>query len=100
MRASRTESYRHIIEEAIAEKRVLLLRYNSVERAIQPHILGYDRHGQLGLSAWQIAGTGPGWRLFHVEQMSDLVRTNSHFLKAAAGYNRDDMLFTRILRRV
>jgi predicted DNA-binding transcriptional regulator YafY len=100
MQNSRNESHERIIRDAITGRQVLFLRYHDVERTIEPHILGYDRHGHLALSAWQVAGTGAGWRLFHVDEITGLSETNSRFLKPAPGYNRRDPSFERVLRQV
>ncbi|UIY30445.1 hypothetical protein LZK73_07645 [Neorhizobium galegae] len=46
-------------------------RYKDTRRRVRPHILGYVGEGELALSAWQMAGTGVGWRLFHVDEISE-----------------------------
>lgn len=100
MQANRSENHERIIRDAITGRRVLFLHYHDAERTIEPHILGYDRHGHLALSAWQVAGTGAGWRLFHVDEITDLSETNSRFLRPAPGYNRRDPSFERVLQQV
>jgi hypothetical protein len=96
----RTETFRRLIEEAIAGRLVLFLRYHGVERTVEPHILGIVGHGRLALSGWQIAGTGCGWRLFHLDEVEELQHTNSRFSKNAPGYNPGDPSFGSILSRV
>nr|CAD6420120.1 WYL domain-containing protein [Rhizobium sp. Q54] len=96
----RTETFRRLIEEAIAERVVLFLRYHGVERTVEPHILGIVGHGRLALSGWQIAGTGRGWRLFHLDEVEELQHTSGRFSKTAIGYNPEDPSFGSILRRV
>jgi hypothetical protein len=68
----RKTSYPDIIIGAIERRRIIELRYKDVKRRVRPHILGYVGEGALALSAWQIAGTGSGWRLFHVDDIVDL----------------------------
>lgn len=100
MEIGNSETFQQIIRDAIARRRVLFVRYHDVERTVEPHILGYDRHDHLALSAWQVAGTGAGWRLFHLDQMTELTQTNSQFLRAAPGYNRRDPSFARVLQQI
>ncbi|MCF6370662.1 WYL domain-containing protein [Rhizobium halophilum] len=97
---SDSEGLERIIREAIVERRVLFARYHDVERTIEPHILGYDRNDHLALSAWQVAGTGAGWRRFHLDEVMELKPTNSRFLRAAPGYNRRDPSFRRVIQQV
>ena len=89
-----------IIISAIERRRVVEFRYKGVKRRVRPHILGYVGEGALALSAWQIAGTGSGWRLFHVEDISDLSETEAGFHSPARGYNPDDPAFARIIERL
>lgn len=89
-----------VIIDAIDRHKVLELRYKDVARRVRPHILGYVGTGELALSGWQISGTGSGWRLFHVEDISELSQTGQSFHGAARGYNRDDPAFQRIVGRI
>ncbi|CDZ52874.1 hypothetical protein [Neorhizobium galegae] len=96
----RKTSYPDIIIGAIERRRVLELRYKGVKRKVRPHILGYVGQGALALSAWQIAGTGSGWRLFHVVDIGDLTETEASFHSPARRYNPDDPAFSRIIERL
>lgn len=88
------------ISDAIDSKKVIIFRYDGVSRTVEPHIIGYDRQGHLALSAWQIAGTGKGWRLFHLSNASGLVTAAETFSGPRRGYNPNDPSFTRILRHL
>jgi predicted DNA-binding transcriptional regulator YafY len=92
--------YRHIIKDAIDQRKVIELRYKDVTRRVRPHILGYVGHDELALSGWQISGTGAGWRLFHVNDISELAATEQGFRGTARGYNPNDPAFSRILDRI
>ncbi len=90
-------SERQVIAHAIKARRLLELRYHDVERVVRPHILGYVKCDELALSGWQIAGTGSGWRLFHIDEIDDLREKEERFHRAAPGYNPRDPAFSRIL---
>lgn len=91
---------RKIIEAAIAGRFRIAFTYKDVARVVEPHILGFDSHGNLALSAWQVSGTGAGWRLFHVDRIQVLEESDGRFTDAATGYNPQDPLFSTILRRL
>ncbi len=96
----RKSGYPDIIIDAIKRRRIIEFRYTDMTRRVRPHILGYVGEGALALSAWQIAGTGVGWRLFHIDQISELNRTDNGFPGPARGYNPDDPSFSRIIERL
>ena len=96
----RKTGYPDIIIGAIERRRIIELRYKGVKRKVRPHILGYVGEGALALSGWQIAGTGSGWRLFHVDDISDLTETEAGFHSPARGYNPGDPAFSRIIERL
>lgn len=93
-------AYADIIRDAIDRRKVIELRYKDVARKVRPHILGYVGTGELALSGWQISGTGAGWRLFHVDDISALSETGQGFHGTAPGYNRNDPAFSRIVDRI
>ncbi|MBA4784468.1 MAG: WYL domain-containing protein [Rhizobiales bacterium] len=88
------------IEAAIAGRLRLAFVYKDVVRVAEPHVLGFDSHGNLALSAWQVSGTGAGWRLFHLDRIQALVETDDRFADAATGYNPQDPTFATVLRRL
>ena len=67
------------IIEAIYNRRVLGLIYKDQHRDVEPHILGSDRKGHAALQAWQLSGTRPGWRLFHIAKIQSLQPTGDFF---------------------
>ena len=71
--------------KAIRERRVLSFLYSGTRRTVEPHLLGYDSDGDLTLSAWQLIGTGQGWRDFHVSKATVLTITDKTFASARQG---------------
>lgn len=88
------------IIEAIEHRRILDLRYHGAPRAVEPHIFGYDGKGHLSLSAYQLTGTGNGWRMFHLSEVERLGGTNRHFNRPRADYNPRDPAFSQVVARL
>lgn len=74
------------ISEAIRTKRILGLSYGGKERTCEPHAVYYDADGDLTLLAWQLTGTGQGWRAFHVVKISGTYLPGGEFTEARKGY--------------
>jgi predicted DNA-binding transcriptional regulator YafY len=86
---------------AIAKRLVISFNYTGKPRTVEPHTLGYDRDGDLTLSAWQLSGgSGTGWRDFHFKKISGFALTGSQFPGARPGYNPNDSTLTRIICRL
>ncbi len=89
------------ITEAIRDRRVLRFVYSGKIRTAEPHALGYDRDGDLTLSAWLLTGTKPaGWRDFHLAKLTGLTITDARFEQPRPGYNPDDSTLERIVCRL
>lgn len=93
-------AHKQVIAQAIEDRKLLKLRYHDVERMVRPHILGFVGDGELSLSGWQVAGTGTGWRLFHLAEIEMLAPTDLRFHQPAPGYNPRDPVFSRILKHL
>lgn len=90
-----------MIRQAIADRRTLEFTYNGTRRIVEPHILGYDRSGDLTLSAWQRSGgSGQGFRDFHVSKLSAPATGQEIFAGPRPGYNRFDTTMPRVLVRL
>ncbi len=85
---------------AIRDKKCLRFRYKNEVRVVEPHLLGYDSDGDLTLSAWQVSGTRPDWRDFHVAKISGLTTTEQNVLKPRQGYNPRDETIDRVVCRL
>ncbi|MCT8974009.1 WYL domain-containing protein [Microbaculum marinisediminis] len=88
------------IIEAIRAKAIVRFTYSQKIRTAEPHLLGYDSDGDLTLSAWQLTGTGQGWRDFHVSKLSGLATTGDNFERARPDYNPDDSTLQVVLARL
>lgn len=86
--------------DAIRDKKCLQFRYKNEVRTVEPHLLGYDSDGDLTLSAWQVSGTRPDWRDFHVAKISGLATTGGSFSGPRPGYNPRDETIDRIVCRL
>lgn len=89
---------------AVAGRRLIAFVYPGTrppERMVEPHILGHAADGGLILSAWQLSGgSGPGWRNYHVAEISDLAVLEDGFERSRPDYNPADRTFARILCRL
>lgn len=86
---------------AIASFKIIHFQYKTTKRVVEPHTLGYDRDGQLTLSAYQISGgSGIGWRDFHVPLMSNLQASDEIFDGPRKGYSRNDKTLKKIICQI
>lgn len=91
---------RDVICEAIEKRLEVSIVYSGSQRAVEPHILGYNAKGALILSAWQASGgSGQGWRDFFVDKIASITLGQTHFL-ARPGYNSDDSTLSQIICRL
>lgn len=93
-------SWEHEICSAIRSRCIIEFYYSGRLRRVEPHLLGYDSDGDLTLSAWQLSGTGSGWRDFHVSKLSALSTTAETFSGARPGYNPRDETIDRVVCRL
>ena len=89
-----------LICNAIAEHRVLALTYSQTDRTVEPHLLGYDSDGDLTLAAWQLTGTGEGWRDFHLAKVTGLAMTEVTFPGPRPTYNPGDKTIRQVVCRL
>lgn len=87
--------------EAIKDRCVVSFSYKGKVRSVEPHLLGYDKDGDLTLSAWQLSGgSGQGFRDFHVGMLSGLTITQQSFAGPRSGYSANDKTLSRIVCRL
>lgn len=92
---------KELICDAITKRSAISFLYTGSQRTVEPHILGYDRGGDLTLSAWQISGgSGQGWRDFHFSKISGVALTGTQFSGPRPGYNPNDSTLSRIVCRL
>lgn len=99
-----------LITNAIADQKVLIIRYQNdpMTRTIEPHTLGYNRKGNLVLSAYQIDGYSSSgnfiaWKLFTVNEIQNIEQLEQKFdIRFKEGYNPNpsNKMFTRIIKKV
>ena len=84
--------------EALRARRHVLFVYDGVARAVEPHILGFDHRGQGLLSAWQLlGGSGPGFRSFHLDEISQLTVSDTGFDAPRPEYNPNHDIFAEVV---
>lgn len=86
-----------IIATAIRERRILSFRYGESERRVEPHLLGFTRHGVLTLRAWLLGCEEPAWRLFPVSDIRGLRVEEETFTRARPGHSTGDSRFARVV---
>ena len=92
-----------ILRKAIAEKRLLRLRYHDHERIVEPHDYG-EKNGSIKLLAYQTGGSSngplPNWRFMEVNQLSELQLLDQTFPGGrptkTGGHHNWDRLFIRV----
>lgn len=68
---------------------------------VEPHIVGFDKAGELILSAWQLSGgSGVGWRDFHLKNMTEGIATDQEFSGSRPGYNPNDSTLKQVMCRL
>jgi hypothetical protein len=77
------------LEQAMAQRLVLEVRYNGGMRLVEPYVLFEDKEGERLLRVWQIGGyssTGkiPNWRSFKVASIADARVLRTPFIDAKA----------------
>jgi hypothetical protein len=89
------------IANAIRERRLLRITYKGESRDVEPHVYGRQTSGKDALSAWQRSGgSGAGFRLFHLADLSACVELALSFPGPRDGYNRDDKQFAVVIAQL
>jgi hypothetical protein len=95
-----------LIRTAIAETRLIRLRYLNRERIVEPHDYG-EHNGAIKVLTYQVGGSSsgrlPNWRWMDVEQISDAQLLDQTFQggrpTASGKHHKWDMLFIRVKPR-
>src|SRR5688572_22649995 len=79
---------------AIAGRRLISFYYKDAQRTVEPHMVAYNKGGELALSAWFLHGgsdsnEGPGWRSYLMEKISNLTVSDQTFSGSRPGYQSD-----------
>jgi hypothetical protein len=91
--------------DAIRLKRVVRFLYHGAVREVEPHVYGRDAGGSELLRAYQLRGHGDsgeteGWKMYHVEEISNLAVTFEPFMAPRAGYTPVDRIITFVNCRI
>jgi hypothetical protein len=82
--------------DAIHKRRRLRLSYGGGERVVEPYVYGASETHSL-LRAYQVSGFSPsrasGWKLFRVEEVTDVTMLDETFKEPRPGYMRNDPCF-------
>ena len=80
--------------DAIHKRRLLQFSYEPGVRLVEPYAYGVGDGGHEFLRAYQISGDSfsreEGWKLFHVEKMSNIAALEETFENPRLGYMRND----------
>lgn len=76
--------------QAIDSKHLLSFTYDGTPRLVEPHAHGEDHDGDTSLRAFQVRGTGTGWRMFHIDKMIGLLVSQQSFSGPRPDYKRND----------
>jgi len=86
--------------DAIHKRRLLRFRYAPGLRVIEPYAYGANEAGHELLRGYQIEGESEsrerGWKLFRVDEISELTTLDDEFAGPRLGYMRNDPSMTVI----
>ena len=90
---------------AIKNKEIIQFYYDGGIRIVEPFCYGETHRGNIVLRAFQIdgyssSGNSEGWKLFKVEDMSDISLVGRKFTKIREHYNPNDKAMLRIICKV
>jgi predicted DNA-binding transcriptional regulator YafY len=87
--------------QAIRERRVVSFHYDGGQRLVEPFCHGISTAGHEVLRGYQTGGYSssgrlPAWRLFRLDEVSELTITSSIFDGTRPGYNSRDSAMTQV----
>ncbi|HJR63621.1 MAG TPA: hypothetical protein VJ803_07945 [Gemmatimonadaceae bacterium] len=90
---------------AIAERRLLMFAYRGALRIAEPHLYGKTTAGNDAMSAWMRPGWSRadpqgGWRMFRLDEVTDLSLLPEQFAGPRSDFNPDDPHFSEVFCRV
>jgi hypothetical protein len=90
--------------DAIRLRRVVRFLYHGGVREVEPYVYGRNAGGAELLRAYQLRGASrsveAGWKMFHVEYISQLAVTFEPFDAPRGGYTPDDKVITFVNCRI
>ena len=102
--AQRVEDLGEQLVRAILDHRVIRLRYQGLDRVVEPHLLGIHEAGEPMLIGYQTAGPSrsgdiPGWRTFITTSIEDVELTDERFTMPRSDMNVRSQSMTEIFAR-
>ena len=93
----------HLLRTAIAETRLIRLRYRNRDRIVEPHDYG-EHNGTIKVLTYQVGGSSssplPNWRWMEADHISDLRLLDQTFPGGrptpSGKHHKWDKLFTRV----
>lgn len=90
---------------AIENRQLLRFNYRGHVRTVEPHIYGIDGKGHYALSGYQVgggseSGQSVGWKLFHVDEISEGEILQKRFSRPRLDYNRGDRAFAVVIAQL
>ena len=90
--------------KAIKEKKVIHFYYDGGYRSVEPHCYGVSKDGNELLRAYQTGGHSEsskpvGWKLFRLDELSELSTTEDSFTSPRPQYNPNDKAMSSIYSR-
>ena len=87
--------------EAIQNGLKLLFDYDGYHRRVQPYVHGWDSGGEEMFKGYQVEGgsdswTGPHWRTFKFDEISNLRLTDESFTRKRDDYNPEAPQFETV----
>ena len=85
---------KQLIIEAINNKKLVSFNYKEDARVVEPYCYGVTVKGAEALRAFQVSGYSasqmPGWKLFHLSNISSLHLLEEKFIMPRHDYKRGD----------
>lgn len=95
------------IIQAIKDLKIITFTYDNEYRMVEPHSYGWNKNtGNNLLWGYQIEGGSvsgrpiPGWRLFNLSKIRNLIVTDKTFPHARAGYDPNDRRIHIVFERL
>lgn len=94
-------SINQIICDAIQNRLILSFYYKQSLRIVEQHLLGYDKNGDVTLSACKLSGGSFQVFLdFHISNIFGGATAGKILVSARQGYNQNDSTMYRVLCRI
>lgn len=92
------------LKQAIAQRRLVELRYHGYSRIVEPHAYGRNRRGDDVIRCFQLvggseSGEGAGWKLLRVREAARRVLLETEFVPRS-GFRAEDPAMVEVYAHV